>query len=104
VDGEGKRYTSAGAGATRFEVEEAGPVRTVARAEGPFAGPDGQFLKYRCRMYFYRGFAGIPTEVSLLAHEGKSGFPPTLNACPQPDVADGVADGRGRSADALGAG
>lgn len=80
VDGEGKRYTSAGAGATRFEVEEAGPVRTVVRAEGPFAGPDGQFLKYRCRMYFYRGFAGIPTEVSLLAHEGKSGFPPTLNA------------------------
>jgi hypothetical protein len=79
VDGEGRRYTSAGAGTTRFEVEEAGPVRTVIRAEGPFAGPDGEYLKYRCRMYFYRGFAGIPTEVSLLAHAGSSGFPPTLN-------------------------
>ncbi|MFO8079608.1 MAG: hypothetical protein R6V07_04800, partial [Armatimonadota bacterium] len=79
VDGEGTRYTSTGAGTTRFEVEESGPVRTVIRAEGPFAGPDGEFLKYRCRMYFYRGFAGIPTEVALLAHEGDSGFPPTLN-------------------------
>lgn len=79
VDGEGRRYSSTGMGATRFEVEEAGPVRTVIRAEGPFAGPDGEFLKYRCRMYFYRGFAGIPTEVSLLAHAGSSGFPPTLN-------------------------
>lgn len=79
VDGEGSRYTSAGAGPTRFEVEEAGPIRTVIRAEGPFAGPDGEFLKYRCRMYFYRGFVGIPTEVSLLAHAGSSGFPPTLN-------------------------
>jgi hypothetical protein len=78
VDGEGRRYTSAGAPATRFEVEESGPVRTVIRAEGPFAGSDGSFLKYRCRMYFYRGFAGIPTTVSLLAHEGESTFPPTL--------------------------
>jgi len=79
VDGEGKHYASAGAPTTRFEVEEAGPVRAVICAEGPFAGPDGECLKYRCRMYFYRGFAGIPIEVSLLAHAGKSGFPPTLN-------------------------
>jgi len=80
TDGEGRRYASAGAGATRFEVEEAGPVRTVIRAEGPFAGPDGEFLKYRCRMYFYRGFDGIPTEVSLLPQVGSSGFPPTLTS------------------------
>ncbi len=69
VDGEGRRYTSAGAASTRFEVEESGPIRTVIRAEGPFTGPDGSFLKYRCRMYFYRDFAGIPTTVSLLAHK-----------------------------------
>ena len=96
VDGEGKRYTSAGAAATRFEIEEAGPVRTVIRAEGPFTGEDGSFLKYRCRMYFYRGFAGIPTTVSLLAHEGKSTFPPTL--LPVKSLTwplTGVADGGG---------
>lgn len=79
VDGDGKRYTSAAARPARFELEEAGPVRTVVRAEGPLAGPTGAYLRYRCRLTFYRDFPGIGSEVSLLAHQGTSGFPPTLN-------------------------
>ncbi|MCD6359680.1 MAG: fibronectin type III domain-containing protein, partial [Armatimonadetes bacterium] len=79
VDAEGNRYTSADTPATRFEVEEAGPVRVVLRVEGTLRGDESEGLRYRCRMYFYRGFAGIPTEVSVLVQEGKSGFPPTLS-------------------------
>ncbi len=79
VDDEGNRYASADAPPTRFEIEEAGPVRTVVRVEGPITGDAQQGLRYRCRMYFYRGFAGIPTQISLLVQEGKSGFPPTLS-------------------------
>jgi len=36
-------------------------------------------LSYRCRLYFYRGFAGVPAVVQLLADEGKTIFPPTLH-------------------------
>ncbi|MGI5820005.1 MAG: hypothetical protein ACOX9R_18120 [Armatimonadota bacterium] len=80
IDDEGRRFSSAGAPATRLEVEEATPVRTVVVAEGPLTGESGKLMSYRVRMYFYRGFEGIPTVVSLIADEGDSGRPPNLTA------------------------
>jgi hypothetical protein len=79
VDAQERRYTSTGAPATRLEIEEAGPVRTVVVAEGPLTGAAGKRLSYRCRLYFYRGFAAVPTVVSLLVDEGKTIFPPTMH-------------------------
>jgi hypothetical protein len=77
-DAEGNRYSTAGAPVTRLVVEEAGPVRTVVLAEGKFAGEAGQSLGWRCRMYFTRGFAGIPTVFTLIGDEGQSIRPPTM--------------------------
>ncbi|MGC9320548.1 MAG: hypothetical protein ACP5KN_21115, partial [Armatimonadota bacterium] len=78
VDAEGNRYSTAGQPAETLEVEEAGPVRTVVLAEGRFAGDAGELLGWRCRMYFYRGFAGVPTVFTLIGDEGTSVRPPTM--------------------------
>ena len=100
IDSEGNRYTSSSAPATHLGVEEAGPVRTVILAEGPFSGAKGKKLSYRCRLYFYRGFAGVPVVFQLLADEGKTIFPPTLHrirSITLPTKLTGNADGtRGR--------
>ena len=79
VDADDHAFASTGAPAVRLEVEESGPVRTVVLAEGPLTGAQGKRLSYRCRLYFYRGFPGIPTVVHLLADEGTSMFPPTMH-------------------------
>jgi len=78
VDAEGKRYTSTGAALSKLEIEEAGPIRTVVLAEGKFAGDDGELLSFRCRMYFYRGFPGVPAVFTLVDDVGTSLFPPTM--------------------------
>ncbi len=78
VDARGNRYSTAGQPAQRLVVEEAGPVRTVVVAEGRFAGDAGELLGWRCRMYFYRGFAGVPTVFTLIGDEGDSIQPPTM--------------------------
>ncbi len=80
IDDEGRRFTSAGAAPTRLEVEEETTVRTVVVAEGPLTGDAGKLMSYRVRMYFYRGFEGIPTVVTLIADEGHPGRPPDLTA------------------------
>jgi len=78
VDAEGNSYSTAGQAVERLEVEEAGPVRTVILAEGRFAGEAGELLSYRCRLYFYRGFAGVPTVFTLIGDEGDAIQPPTM--------------------------
>jgi len=78
VDAEGNRYSTAGRPVERLVVEEAGPVRTVVLAEGRFAGEAGELMSYRCRMYFHRGFAGVPTVFTVIDDEGDSVRPPTM--------------------------
>ncbi|MFW5868296.1 MAG: hypothetical protein ACOCX2_10800, partial [Armatimonadota bacterium] len=78
VDAEGNAYTTAGAPVERLVVEEAGPVRTVVMAEGQFAGEVGESLGWRARMYFTRGFAGVPTVFTLIGDQGESVRPPTM--------------------------
>ncbi len=78
VDAEGNRYSTAGQAAQRLVIEESGPVRTVLLAEGRFAGDAGELLGWRCRLYFYRGFAGVPTVFTLIGDEGDSIAPPTM--------------------------
>lgn len=78
TDAEGHVYSTAGQPVERLEVEEAGPVRTVILAEGRFAGDAGELLGWRWRMYFYRGFAGVPTVFTLIGDEGTSVRPPTM--------------------------
>ncbi len=78
VDADGNRYSTAGAPVERLVVEEAGPVRTVVMAEGHFTGDAGGSLGWRCRMYFTRGFAGVPTVFTLLGDQGETIRPPTM--------------------------
>ncbi|MFP4250166.1 MAG: hypothetical protein ACLFU7_10940 [Armatimonadota bacterium] len=78
VDAEGNAYTTAGAPVERLVVEEEGPVRTVVMAEGHFAGEAGSSLGWRARMYFTRGFAGVPTVFTLIGDHGESIRPPTM--------------------------
>ncbi|MGI5819102.1 MAG: hypothetical protein ACOX9R_13515 [Armatimonadota bacterium] len=78
VDAEGNRYSTAGRPVERLVVEEAGPVRTVVLAEGRFAGDAGELLGWSCRMYFTRGFPGVPTVFTLKGDVGNSIRPPTM--------------------------
>ena len=78
-DEDGRELTTSGARCTRLEVEEEGAVRTVILAEGDFAGRKGNRLfRYRCRLYFYRGFPGLPLVFTLINNEGTKTMPPTL--------------------------
>ena len=78
-DGEGREFRAAGEPAARLEVEEAGPCRTVVVAEGRFSDGKGhRLMSYRCRLYFHRGFPGVPMVFTLLNDEGRATMPPTL--------------------------
>jgi hypothetical protein len=78
VDGQGKQYTTAGAPLEQLVVEEAGPVRVVLKAEGRLTGPEGKLFGFRCRMEFYRGFAGVPMMFALLNDVGPNVMPSTM--------------------------
>ena len=78
-DEDGRELTTSGARCTRLEAEEEGTVRTVVLAEGDFVGPEGRRLfRYACRLYFYRGFPGVPMAFTLVNNEGTRTMPPTL--------------------------
>lgn len=80
TDKAGKRYTSK-AGPVDLRWEEIGPTRAVLLAEGPLQAEDGgKLMRYRCRMTFHAGFAGIPTVFTLINGEGASAMPPTMTA------------------------
>ncbi|MCK5804857.1 MAG: hypothetical protein KAI66_18610, partial [Lentisphaeria bacterium] len=96
VDEQGNRFTSSAAAPVRFVIEERGAIRTVVCVEGPLTGPKGKRLSYRCRLYFYRDFPGLPMVVHLLGDEGKTIFPPSMHridsfTMPMPLAADSAA-------------
>jgi hypothetical protein len=78
TDAEGKTYTSAGAPADKFIVEQAGPVRAVVLAEGKLVGPAGSLMGYRCRLSFWAGFPGVPMVITLINDHGTQLIPPTM--------------------------
>ncbi len=86
MDAKGNRYSTAGAPVERLVVEEEGPVRTVVLAEGHFAGDAGTSLGWRCRMYFIRGFAGVPTVFTLIGDRGEAVRPPTMTNIQSLDI------------------